>query len=174
LLDSYDHAHAFKFVAFRYLNAAGATARHGDHHEPEPHLAPNVLAECAGQKSELDVFGRDYPTPDGTAIRGYTHVGDLADAHIRSLNYLRDGGNSDFTILGTGAGRPILEMIETAGQVTGRSNKIRLGSRRPGDPTRLVADPTRATQVLNWQPVACDLPTILCSQWQWSARHSKW
>lgn len=172
LLESYDHACAFKFVALRYFNAAGATARHGDHHEPEPHPVPNVLAECAGQKSDLAGFGRDYPTSDGTAMRDCIDVGDLADAHIRSLTYLRDGGNSDFINLSKEVGYPVLEVIETARQVTGRSIKIRLESRRPGDPVRLVADPTRATKLLNWQPVTSDLPTILRSQRQWSARRS--
>jgi UDP-glucose 4-epimerase len=173
LLDSYDHAYALKFVALRYFNAAGATAIHGDHHEPESHLVPNVLAACAGQKSEVSVFGRDYPTPDGTAIRDYIHVSDLADAHIRSLNYLRTGGRSEFINLGTGVGYSILEVIETARQVTGRDVKIRFEPRRPGDPAQLVADPTRGAKVLDWQPVTSDLPAILLSQWQWSARHPK-
>jgi UDP-glucose 4-epimerase len=104
LLESYDTAYELKFVALRYFNASGATAKHGEHHEPESHLVPNVLAACARQKGTVFMFGRDYPTPDGTAIRDYIHVSDLADAHIRSLNYLRKGGNSECINLGTGIG----------------------------------------------------------------------
>jgi UDP-glucose 4-epimerase len=171
LLDSYDHAYAFKFMALRYFNAAGATAKHGDHHEPESHLVPNILAACSGRKSEVSVFGTDYPTPDGTAIRDYIHVVDLADAHIRSLNYLRKGGNSEFINLGTGVGSSILEVIESARQVTGRDVKVRIEPRRPGDPAKLVADATKAAEALNWQPIGSDVPAILLSQWQWNVSH---
>jgi UDP-glucose 4-epimerase len=171
LLDSYDRAYAFKFVVLRYFNAAGATATHGDHHDPESHLVPNILAACAGRKSEVSVFGTDYPTPDGTAIRDFIHVSDLADAHIRSLNYLRKGGKSEFMNLGTGVGYSILEVIESARQVTGRDFKVRFEPRRPGDPAKLVADATRAAEVLGWQPIRSDLPAILLSQWQWDVRH---
>lgn len=173
LLDSYDHAYGLRFVALRYFNASGATARHGEHHEPETHLVPNVLSACAGRKGEVSVFGKDYPTPDGTAIRDYIHVSDLADAHIRSLNYLRKGGNSEFINLGTGLGYSVLEVIQVAKQVTGRQVKVRFEPRRAGDPARLVADATRAAKVLDWRPVTSDLPTILRSQWQWSAYHPK-
>lgn len=171
LLDSYDQAYAFKFVALRYFNAAGATAKHGDHHEPESHLVPNILAACAGRKSEVYVFGSDYPTPDGTAIRDYVHVSDLADAHIRSLDYLRSGGRSEFMNLGTGAGYSILEVIESARRVTGRNFNIQFGPRRPGDPAKLVADAARAREVLDWQPLRSDLSAILLSQWQWNLGH---
>jgi UDP-glucose 4-epimerase len=173
LLDSYDHAHGLKFVALRYFNAAGATANRGEHHEPESHLVPNVLAVCAGQRQELSVFGKNYPTPDGTAIRDYVHVSDLADAHIRSLNYLRKGGNSDFINLGTGDGKSVLDVIEAAKRVTGREVRVRFEAPRPGDPARLVADFTKAAIVLDWRPVKSDLPAILRSQWEWSERHSK-
>jgi UDP-glucose 4-epimerase len=173
LLDSYDHAYGLRFVALRYFNACGATARHGEHHEPESHLVPNVLAACAGHKSNVSIFGTDYPTPDGTAIRDYIHVSDLADAHIRSLTYLRKGGNSEFINLGTGAGYSVLNVIETAKQVTGREINVMFEPRRPGDPARLVADPTKAATVLNWKPETSDLPAILQSQWQWSKRYPK-
>jgi UDP-glucose 4-epimerase len=173
LLDSYDHAYGLKFVALRYFNASGATAKHGEHHEPESHLVPNVLAACAGQKGSVSIFGRDYPTPDGTPIRDYIHVSDLADAHIRSLIYLRKGGNSEFINLGTGVGYSVLNVIETARQVTGRDINVRFEPRRPGDPAQLVADPTKAAKVLGWKPVTSDLPAILRSQWEWSARHPK-
>ena len=173
LLDSYDQAYGLKFVALRYFNACGATAKLGEYHEPESHLVPNVLAACSGKKSELSVFGKDYPTPDGTAIRDYVHVSDLADAHIRSLNHLREGGNSDFINLGTGTGNSVLEVIEAAKKVTGRDIRIRFEARRPGDPARLVAVATKAAQVLNWKPDSSDLQTILRSQWEWNERHPK-
>ena len=173
LLDSYDRAYGLKFVALRYFNASGATEKHGEHHEPESHLVPNVLAACSSQIGEVSIFGSDYPTPDGTAIRDYIHVTDLADAHIRSLSYLRKGGNSEFINLGTGVGYSVLDVIETAKQVTGRDVKVRFGPRRPGDPAKLVADPAKAATVLDWRPATSELPAILRSQWQWSARHPK-
>jgi UDP-glucose 4-epimerase len=173
LLDSYDRVNALKFVALRYFNACGATTQHGEHHEPEPHLVPSVLAACVGQKSGVSVFGRDYPTSDGTAIRDYIHVSDLAEAHIRALNYLRKGGSSQFVNLGTGVGYSVLNVIETAQEVTGRDIAVRFEPRRPGDPAQLVADPTKAAELLDWKPVTSDLPAILRSQWQWNARHPK-
>jgi UDP-glucose 4-epimerase len=173
LLDSYDHAYGLKFVALRYFNAAGATAKNGEDHELESHLIPNVLAACGGQKREVSVFGKNYPTPDGTAIRDYVHVSDLADAHIRSLQYLREGGKSDFINLGTGNGNSVLEVIEAARQVTRREIVIRFEPPRPGDPARLVADSTKAASVLNWKPMTSDLPAILRSQWEWREHHPK-
>ena len=173
ILDSYDRAYGLKFVALRYFNASGATAKHGEHHEPESHLVPNVLAACTGKKTELSVFGNDYPTPDGTAIRDYVHVSDLADAHILALNYLRGGGNSEFVNLGTGAGNSVLEVVDAAKKVTGRDIRVRFEPRRPGDPARLVADSTKAAKVLDWRPVNSDLPAILRSQWEWDERHPK-
>ena len=124
LLDSYSRAYALQFVALRYFNAAGATSRNGDHHEPESHLIPNVLAACAGENREISVFGNDYPTPDGTAIRDYIHVSDLADAHVRALNHLRTGGDPEFLNLGTGMGYSILEVINAARKVTGGMSKF--------------------------------------------------
>jgi UDP-glucose 4-epimerase len=173
VLDSFDHAYGLKFVALRYFNASGATAKHGERHEPESHLVPNVLAACAGEKAEVSVFGNDYPTPDGTAIRDYVHVSDLADAHIRSLNYLRKGGRSEFINLGTGVGRSVLEVIDAARKVTGRDVRIRFQPRRLGDPARLVADASKAAEILDWKPVDSDLAAILRSQWKWNERNPK-
>jgi UDP-glucose 4-epimerase len=170
-LESYDRAYGLRFVALRYFNASGATVKHGEHHEPESHLVPNVLAACSGRNADVTVFGKDYPTPDGTAIRDYVHVRDLADAHIRSLDYLRAGGSSEFINLGTGVGNSVLEVIEAAQQVTGREIRVRFEPRRPGDPARLIADPTRAAKVLDWRPERSDLPEILRSQWQWREHH---
>jgi len=173
LLESYDHAYGLKFVALRYFNAAGATKHRGEHHDPESHLIPNVLAAATGERSEVVVFGQDYPTPDGTCIRDYVHVVDLAEAHILALNYLRQGGKSDFINLGTGHGYSVLEVIEAARQVTGASIRARMDARRPGDPARLVADAKKACTVLEWKPAMSDLPSIFRSQWEWRRGHSR-
>ncbi|MGA8223205.1 MAG: UDP-glucose 4-epimerase GalE [Candidatus Acidiferrales bacterium] len=173
LLHSYDSAHGLKFVALRYFNAAGATVRCGEHHDPESHLIPNVLFAAAGERPDIAVFGNNYPTPDGTAIRDYVHVADLADAHIRALDHLRRGGASDFLNLGTGDGYSVLEVIEAARKVTGQPIRIRPEQPRPGDPPRLVADATRAKTVLGWVPTASDLPLIIRSAWEWRLRHPR-
>lgn len=173
LLDSYDAAYGLKFVSLRYFNAAGATEKCGEHHDPESHLIPNVLAAAAGDKPEVAVFGNQYPTPDGTAIRDYVHVADLADAHVRALDYLYEGGKSDYLNLGTGDGYSVLQVIEAAGEVTGRKISIRMEGPRPGDPARLVADPTRAQTVLGWVPSKSDLRSIIRSAWEWQQRHPR-
>ena len=173
LLDAYDTAYGLKFIALRYFNAAGATEHHGEDHDPESHLIPNVLKAAAGDKPEISVFGDKYPTPDGTAIRDYVHVADLADAHIRALEHLRRGGASDALNLGTGNGYSVLEVIEAARKVTGRSIPIRKEAPRAGDPARLVADPTRAKTVLGWAAAASDLATIIRSAWEWRQRNPR-
>ncbi|MGA7030707.1 MAG: UDP-glucose 4-epimerase GalE [Candidatus Acidiferrales bacterium] len=171
LLASYDGAYGLKFVALRYFNAAGATEKCGEHHEPESHLIPNVLSAAQGDTPEVPVFGKNYPTPDGTAIRDYVHVADLADAHIRALGHLRRGGQSDFVNLGTGHGYSVLEVIESARQVTGRDIRIRPEPPRPGDPPRLVADAAKAKTVLGWTATKSDLRSIIASAWQWRQKH---
>jgi UDP-glucose 4-epimerase len=171
LLDSYDGAYGLKFVALRYFNAAGATEKCGEHHEPESHLIPNVLAAAQGDAPEVAVFGKNYPTPDGTAIRDYVHVADLADAHIRALGHLRKGGKSDFLNLGTGHGYSVLEVIESARRTTGRDIRIRFEPPRRGDPPRLVADSAKAKSVLGWTPSKSDLRSIIQSAWQWRQKH---
>ncbi len=173
LFDAYDTAHGLKFASLRYFNAAGATQRCGEHHEPETHLIPIVLEAAAGKRSEVPVFGSDYPTPDGTAIRDYVHVADLADAHIRALEHLRKGGKSDFVNLGTGDGYSVLEVIETARRVTGNEIRVRKEARRPGDPARLVADAAKARSVLGWAPAMSDLSSIIRSAWEWKKRHPR-
>jgi len=173
VLDSYGRAYGLKFVSLRYFNASGATERRGEHHEPESHLVPNVLAAALGKKHEVAVFGNQYPTPDGTAIRDYVHVADLAEAHISALGHLRQGGESDFLNLGTGQGYSVLELIECARRVTGSPIPMRIEGPRSGDPPRLVADARRARAVLGWQPVMSDLPSILRSQWEWQKKHPR-
>jgi len=173
MLDSYDKSYGLKFVALRYFNAAGATERCGEHHEPESHLVPNVTSAALGEARELKVFGNDYPTPDGTAIRDYVHVADLAEAHICALDYLERTGESDFFNVGTGQGYSVLEVIECARKVTGCPIPMRIAARRPGDPPKLVADAAKAEATLGWKAVASDLPSILRSQWEWQRKHPR-
>jgi UDP-glucose 4-epimerase len=173
VLDAYDRAYGLKFAALRYFNAAGATKKLGEYHQPESHLIPNVLAAAAGENSEVSVFGNSYPTPDGTAIRDYVHVTDLAAAHVLALDHLRNKRESIFMNLGTGHGYSVLEVIETARQVTGRPISVRFAPPRPGDPPKLVADATRARTVLGWKPTMSDLTTILRTQWEWRQAHPR-
>jgi UDP-glucose 4-epimerase len=172
LLASFDLAYRMKFVGLRYFNAAGATSRCGEDHRPETHLIPNVLAAAAGERPDVAVFGKDYPTPDGTPIRDYVHVADLAEAHIRALEYLRKGKASDFLNLGTGHGYSVLEVIEAARKVTDPRIQARIEPRRPGDPARLVADAARAKQVLGWSP-SSNLESIIRSAWEWKKLHPR-
>lgn len=171
LFDAYDTAYGLKFVALRYFNAAGATQTRGEDHEPESHLIPNVLKAALGQQKAIRVYGNNYPTPDGTPIRDYIHVVDLANAHIRALEYLRSGGSSDYFNLGTGRGYSVLEVIECARQVTGRDIPMQIESPRVGDPARLIADPTKAKSLLGWEPAVSDLRSIVSSAWDWRTRH---
>jgi UDP-glucose 4-epimerase len=167
LLASYDPAYGLKSISLRYFNAAGATERCGELHEPESHLVPNVLKAAAGELPHVSVFGKDYPTPDGTAIRDYVHVADLAEAHVLALEHLRSGGDSDFLNLGTGGGYSVMEVIETARKVTGKPIPTKIEGRRAGDPPRLVADARKAKKLLGWEPAMSDLSMILRSQWEW-------
>jgi UDP-glucose 4-epimerase len=173
LLSSYETAYDLKFVALRYFNAAGATERHGEDHEPETHLIANALHVASGKRAALSVFGKTYATPDGTAIRDYIHVSDLAEAHGLALEYLRKGGPSEFLNLGSGRGYSILEVIECVRQVTGKPIRIRMDPPRSGDSSRLVADAIKAQRILGWTPGQSDLPTILRSAWEWHLRHPK-
>jgi UDP-glucose 4-epimerase len=173
LLASFDLAYQLKFVSLRYFNAAGATEKCGEHHEPESHLIPNILFAAQGDIPEARVFGKNFATPDGTAIRDYVHVVDLADAHIRALAHLRRGGDSHFLNLGTGQGYSVLEVIDSARQVTGREIRIRFEPPRPGDPARLVAEASKAKAVLGWEPSHSDLRTIIKSAWEWKQKHPR-
>jgi UDP-glucose 4-epimerase len=173
LLASFDSAYGLKSISLRYFNAAGATDRCGEDHEPESHLVPNVLKAALGEKTDVAVFGTNYPTPDGTAIRDYVHVADLAEAHILALEYLRRGGESDFLNLGTGHGYSVMEVIECARKVTGRPIPTRIEGPRAGDPPSLVADAHKAETVLGWKPTISDLASILRSQWEWRQKHPR-
>ncbi|HXO88887.1 MAG TPA: UDP-glucose 4-epimerase GalE [Candidatus Acidoferrales bacterium] len=171
LLASYDTAYGMKSVSLRYFNAAGATERCGELHEPETHLVPNLLKAAAGETPHIRVFGTDYPTPDGTAVRDYVHVADLAEAHVLAIEYLRGGGDSDCLNLGSGDGFSVMEVIEMARKVTGRPIPMKVEGRRAGDPPKLVADAGRAKKVLGWNPMHSDLSTILRTQWDWRLKH---
>ncbi|HEX7317353.1 MAG TPA: UDP-glucose 4-epimerase GalE [Pyrinomonadaceae bacterium] len=171
ILSSYDHAYGLRFVALRYFNAAGATKRKGEHHDPETHLIPNVLAAAAGRRPYVSVFGDNYPTPDGTCIRDYIHVTDLCTAHTLALAHLRRGGDSQFINLGNGHGYSVMEVIETARSVTGKEIEVRIEPARPGDPARLVADATKAREVLGWKTRYPDLESIVRTAWEWHEAH---
>jgi UDP-glucose 4-epimerase len=172
LLADFDRAYGLRFVALRYFNAAGATARCGEAHEPETHLIPLVLAVAAGRRKNVIVFGKDYETPDGTAIRDYIHIEDLGEAHLLALDHLRRGGASHFLNLGNGLGYSVLEVIETAKRVTGRDVAYDLGPRREGDPPRLVGNAAKAREVLGWVPQRPELEGIVRSAWEWMQRHT--
>jgi len=171
LLSSYDHAYGLRFVALRYFNAAGATKGKGEHHDPETHLIPNVLAAAAGRRPYVSVFGDSYQTPDGTCIRDYIHVTDLCTAHTLALEHLRRGGGSEFINLGNGHGYSVMEVIETARRVTGREIEVRVEPARPGDPARLVADATKAREVLGWNTQYPELEAIVRTAWEWHEAH---
>ena len=170
-LASYDAAHGLKFVALRYFNAAGASATHGEHHDPETHLIPNVLLAASGVHEHVSVFGDTYPTPDGTAVRDFVHVSDLAEGHVRALDHLRQGGASEFLNLGSGHGHSVLEVIETAREVTGRRIAVVIEPPRPGDPSRLVADPSKGEKLLGWRARRSELAVMIRSAWEWQQRH---
>jgi len=169
MLEAYDKAHGLRFVSLRYFNAAGADpeARIGESHDPESHLIPIVLQAASGRRQAVTVYGDDYDTPDGTCIRDYVHVLDLAQAHGLALDRLRDGGPSGYFNLGSETGYSVLEVIDTCRRVTGRKIITTRGPRRPGDPPRLVASARRAREQLGWEPRYSSLETIVRTAWQW-------
>jgi len=170
VLESYDTAYDLRYVGLRYFNACGATETHGEDHEPETHIIPLVLYAALGRIPHVSIFGDDYPTPDGTAIRDYIHVSDLADAHILALKHLRDDRPSEFINLGNGSGYSVSEVVETARRVTVREINTVNAPRRAGDPSRLVANAAKAREVLGWKPKFPDLTTIIESAWRWHLR----
>lgn len=164
LLGDLDSAGRMRSVALRYFNAAGATARRTERHDPETHLIPLAIAAARGERT-LKVFGDDYPTPDGTCVRDYIHVSDLADAHLRALDHLATDGESSVFNLGNGSGYSVLQVIESVERVSGRRIPAERVDRRPGDPAVLVASSDRARDVLGWQPSMPDLDEIVASAW---------
>lgn len=175
ILQDFDPAYDLKSVSFRYFNAAGAdpTGNLGEDHEPETHLIPLVLMAAMGKRDSISIFGTDYPTDDGTCIRDYIHVTDLAEAHILGLEYLLKGGDSAIFNLGNGNGFSVKQVIDTARQVTGREIKVTLGDRRPGDPPILVGSSDKARNILGWEPKFPAMKEILTHAWQWHQRRHK-
>ena len=172
ILADYQRAYGLHWAALRYFNAAGADPEGdlGEQHEPETHLIPIVLQVASGRRSELQVFGDDYDTPDGTCIRDYVHVTDLCDAHALALDYLCSGRPSRAWNLGTEAGFSVREVVDAARRVTGREIPVRMMPRRPGDAARLVADSTAARRDLGWRPRFTDLEIIITHAWRWECR----
>ena len=171
-LQWYGQAYGLNWVALRYFNAAGADAAEGigEDHDPETHLIPLVIKAARSERAHVEIFGTDYPTPDGTAIRDYVHVIDLAAAHVRALEYLAGGGGSRALNLGTGRGNSVREVIRAVNQVADRSVPFRESPRRTGDAPILVADPSQAATVLHWKPQRSDLLRIVADAWSWHSR----
>jgi UDP-arabinose 4-epimerase len=172
-LEAYGRAYGLRSVCLRYFNAAGAdeSGEIGELHYPETHLIPLALSASAANGPDLQIYGADYPTPDGTCVRDYVHVNDLADAHVRALQYLERGGDSLTTNLGTGRGYSVLEIIQAAEKATGRPVRRKIGARRPGDPPILVADPAKAQSILGWT-ARRNLADIVSSAWAWMQKNS--
>lgn len=163
--------HGMGVVSLRYFNASGATEQRGEDHDPETHLIPNVLAAAMGTRDAVEVYGTDYPTADGTAIRDYVHVTDIAEAHLRALDVRIESGAPLVVNLGTGTGRSVREVVEAARRVTGRPVPVSEKPRRPGDPPELVAAVARARTVLGWEAAHSSLEEILDSAWRWHQAH---
>lgn len=173
MLHSYEKAYGLRFISLRYFNAAGADPEGviGEDHHPESHLIPIVLQTALGQRDHLELYGTDYPTPDGTCIRDYIHVADLSQAHLLALGALAAGKESSIYNLGNGQGYSNQEVIETARQVTGREIKVTSGPRRPGDPAVLVASAEKIKAELGWKPKYPALEEIIGTAWQWHQLH---
>ncbi|MGK7933212.1 MAG: UDP-glucose 4-epimerase GalE [Microcystaceae cyanobacterium] len=175
ILKDFHRAYGLKSVIFRYFNASGASPEGdlGEDHNPETHLIPLVLQTALGLRDAISIFGTDYDTPDGTCVRDYIHVVDLAQAHILGLEYLLNGGESESFNLGNGNGFSVKEVIETATQVTNKEIKVEIGDRRAGDPPYLVGSSEKAQKILGWKPQYSDLKDTIAHAWQWhQKRHS--
>ena len=172
ILRDFDQAFGMKSLSLRYFNAAGADpdGDTGEDHDPETHLIPLVLDAAAGKRPKITIFGDDYDTPDGTCIRDYIHVADLADAHLLALDALNRGYETNAINLGVGKGYSVKEVIDTARQITGKEIDCEIGARRPGDPSRLVSAAGLASSVLDWQPRYPDLESIVETAWRWHQR----
>ncbi|WP_066426474.1 UDP-glucose 4-epimerase GalE [Anabaena sp. 4-3] len=175
ILSDFDGAYGLKSVRFRYFNAAGAhpDGLLGEDHNPETHLIPLVLLTALGKRKSISIFGTDYPTPDGTCIRDYIHVSDLADAHVLGLEYLLKGGDSEVFNLGNGQGFSVREVIAAAEQVTGLTIPTQECDRRPGDPPSLIGSGEKARKILGWQPQYPNIQDIVAHAWQWHLNRHK-
>ena len=166
-------ADGIRYVSLRYFNAAGALddGSIGEDHSPETHLIPLILQVPLKKRAAITVFGEDYATPDGTCVRDYIHVIDLADAHVLALDYLRQGGASDIFNLGNGQGFSVREMIAAAERATGESIAVEIGQRRAGDPAQLIASSEKARRVLGWKPQYTEVERIIRTAWSWHKSH---
>lgn len=171
ILDRLDAAHGMTHIALRYFNASGATETRGEDHHPESHLIPLILQVPMGRRTHVNIYGTDYSTPDGTCVRDYIHVADLADAHIKALKYLKDGGKSRKINLGNEKGFSVREIVAVAERVTGTKIVVREEARRAGDPSILVASAEKARSVLGWTPRHSDPENIVRSAWEWYRAH---
>jgi len=176
VLRDYSQAYGLKYASLRYFNAAGADpdGELGESHQPETHLIPLILDAALGRREDIKIFGTDYPTPDGTCIRDYIHVTDLADAHIKALEYLENSGKSEVFNLGNGNGFSVREVIEEARKVTGRKITAVETDRRPGDPPILVGSSKKAREILKWEPKFDDLSQIISTAWEWHKNLKKY
>ena len=167
------NAHGLRYVSLRYFNACGAheSGRIGEAHNPESHLIPLILQVPGGKRPFISIFGGDYPTKDGTCVRDYIHVMDLAQAHILAAQYLRNGGDNNVFNLGNGVGFTVKEVIDVARAVTGHPIPARMEDRRAGDPAQLIASSDKARSVLGWNPQHADLEEIVASAWKWHHTH---
>ncbi|TGK04190.1 UDP-glucose 4-epimerase GalE [Leptospira langatensis] len=166
VLEDYSKAYGLKYVALRYFNASGSDLDIGEEHDPETHLLPIVIENALGKRDQLVVNGDDYNTKDGTAVRDYIHVMDLAQAHYLGLKYLQNGGNSDVFNLGIGTGFSVLEIIQTVEKISGKKLQYKIGPRREGDPAILIADNAKAKKILGWDPKFANIETIVSSAWE--------
>lgn len=176
ILQDYDRAYGLRHAALRYFNAAGASPDGliGEDHDPETHLIPVCMQSLLGRRDGVTIFGVDYPTPDGTCIRDYVHVDDLADAHIRAVDYLNKGGPSVSLNVGTGRGCSVREVLDCVERVAGRKLKASVGPRREGDPAVLVAKADRVREVLGWSPAYTQLQPIVETAWNWFQKGGKY
>ena len=169
IFKDYHTAYGLEFVVLRYFNAAGADPEGeiGESHNPETHIIPLVLDAASGKRADIKVFGTDYDTPDGSCVRDYIHVYDLATAHLLALHHLEAGKESDFFNLGNALGTSVLEVVKSVRKVTGKGFKVVLTDRRPGDPAKLVGSSEKAQRILGWKPVYGDIDTIVKHAWNW-------
>ncbi len=170
-METYSAAYDLRFVALRYFNACGATQELGEFRDIETHLIPLVLQVALGQRQKIMIFGDDYDTPDGSCVRDYIHVLDLADAHLRALNYLNDGGHSNIFNLGNGSGFSVKEVIEACREITGLEIPAEIAPRRPGDPSTLIASAVKAREILGWEPKNSELKQVISDAWKWHQAH---
>lgn len=174
-LKSYEEAFGTKFIALRYFNAAGASkdGEIGENHHPETHIIPLIIQTALGQSEEFKIFGTDYKTPDGTCVRDYIHVEDIATAHLQAIKYLRQKNQSDIFNIGIGRGFSNLRLVKAVKKISGVDFKVSFGSRRQGDPDELIADSSRAGKILNWQPKYVTIESIIKTAWNWHRNNPK-